>query len=374
MAGTVNNDYEDVMNARKAATMKETDRKCPECGGTMDFDPATGGLHCPYCDHTEAVPEKNTDKGPERAAELDFESAELTGNCDWGTDHKTVTCKSCGAVSVYDALQVANECPYCGSNQVMEAADVNTLAPGGVVPFKITREKAGERFKKWLGKKLFCPSKAKKSAEADSFQGVYLPYWTFDTDTSTEYQGEYGKDRKVQRGKEETTVTDWFRTSGTYNEFIDDQLVCASDRHDKKILNAIEPFDTADNRAYKPEYLAGFAAERYSTGLKDAWKTGKFLINKRLESNISSRIRSQYNADHVRNIRMNTTFSDITYKYLMLPIWISSFRFNGKIYQFMVNGQSGKVGGESPVSALRVLLAILLGLVIIVILYNLLFS
>ena len=376
MAGTVNNeyDYEDVMNARKASTMKETDRKCPECGGTMDYDPATGGLHCPYCDHTEEVPEKKTDKGPERAKELDFESAQLTGNCDWGIEHKTVTCKNCGAVSVYDALEVANECPYCGSNQVMEASDVDTLAPGGVVPFKITRESAGERFKKWLGKKLFCPRKAKQSAEADSFQGIYLPYWTFDTDTSTDYNAEYGKDRKEQRGKEETTVTDWYRTSGTYNEFIDDLLVCATDRHDRKILNAVEPFDTADNHAYKPEYLAGFAAERYSTGLKDAWKTGRSLINKKLENNIRSRIISQYNADHVRNIRMNTTFSDITYKYLLLPIWISSFSYNGKIYQFMVNGQSGKVGGESPISALRVLLAILLGLAIIVLLYNVLFS
>ena len=84
----------------------------------MDFDPATGGLHCPYCDHMEEIPP--SENVPQKAEELDFASAELTGNCDWGVAQKTVTCKSCGATSVYDALEVASECPYCGSNQVME--------------------------------------------------------------------------------------------------------------------------------------------------------------------------------------------------------------------------------------------------------------
>ncbi|MCR4657424.1 MAG: hypothetical protein K5770_14550 [Lachnospiraceae bacterium] len=371
MADSSEFDIEQVMNAKKASTMKETDRKCPQCGGTMDYDPAILKLHCPFCDYTEEIPAAEVSSGKEKAEELDFASAESTGNFDWGTEQKTVTCKSCGAVSVYDALDVANECPYCGSNQVMEASGIDTLAPGGVVPFKITKETAGNNFTKWLKKKWFCPGKAKQSAKAESFQGVYLPYWTFDTLTNTDYRAEYGKDRKVKNGKQETTVTDWYNTSGNYTEFIDDQLVCGSDRHDRSILGAIEPFDTEDNRAYKPEYLAGFIAERYSRGLKDAWTTGKFLIQKRLEGNISSRVRTEHHADHVRNIRMNTVYSQITYKYLMLPIWISSFTFKGKIYQFMVNGQSGKVGGKSPVSALRVLLAILLGLAIIVLLYYL---
>ena len=372
MAGTVNNEYnyESVMNAEKVSTLKETDRKCPQCGGTMDFDPATGGLHCPFCDYTEEIKAGSAGNGPEKAEELDFASAEQTGNCDWGTEQKTVTCKNCGATSVYDALDVANVCPYCGSNQVMEAAAVDTLAPGGVVPFKVTAKQAGEAFTKWLKKKWFCPGKAKKSAEADSFQGVYLPYWTFDSDTYTTYDAEYGKDRRVRRGKEETTVTDWYRTSGSYSEFIDDELVCGSDRHEKGILHSIEPFDTADNKAYKPEYLAGFVAERYSLGLKDAWEKAKEQIRKKLQNGISSQIRSQHAADHVRNIRMNTRHSNITYKYLMLPIWLSSFEYNGKIYQFMVNGQSGKVGGKSPISVLRVLLAILLVIAIIVLLYN----
>lgn len=357
--------YDEMMNSEKAATMKETDRKCPQCGGVMDFDPTTGGLYCPYCDYREEIPVQNT-AGDEKAEELDFEKAEFTENCDWGVSKKTVTCKSCGATSVYDALEVASECPYCGSNQVMEASDVKTLAPNGVVPFKITAKQAGERFIKWLGKKWFAPKAAKQSAQADSFTGIYLPYWTFDSDTFSRYTAEYGIDRTVGEGDNKKTVTDWHRTSGTFDQFIDDQLVCGTTNHDNNILSMVEPFDTADNKAYKPEYLAGFGAERYSIGLKDAWNKAKEFIKSKLEGLIRSKITSQYNADHVRNLIINTDYKNITYKYLLLPIWISSFTFNGKIYQFMVNGQSGKVGGKYPVSPWRVAIAILIAIVVLI--------
>ncbi|MCR4924067.1 MAG: hypothetical protein K5931_08695 [Lachnospiraceae bacterium] len=362
-------DYEEVMNAEKAKTMAETDKKCPRCGGTMDFDPASGGLHCPYCDFTKEIEAARDEEGNESAAELDFETAEQTGNCDWGVAQKTVTCKNCGAVSVYDALEVANVCPYCGSNQVMEANDINTLAPGGVVPFKISSDNAGALFTGWIKRKLFCPSKAKQSAKAESFQGVYLPYWTFDSDTTTSYSGDFGRDRKVKKGNEERIVTDWYPTSGVYRHFFDDELVCGSNRLDEGILNAILPFDGKDNKVYKPEYLAGFSAERYSVGLKDSWEKAKNLISAKIRGLISDKIISENRADRVRNLSLRTSYSNIKYKYLLMPVWISSFTYKGKIYQFMVNGQSGKVGGKSPISALRVLLAILIAIVIIVLLY-----
>ena len=121
-------------------TKQETDKKCPQCAGTMDFDPATGGLLCPFCGFTKAIdaPESAT-----AAAELDFESAENTGNCDWGVAKKTVICKACGGEMIYDELQIAGECPYCGSNQVREEKGANSLAPGGVCPFKIDKKTAG---------------------------------------------------------------------------------------------------------------------------------------------------------------------------------------------------------------------------------------
>lgn len=351
-----------------AKTMEETDKKCPSCGGVMDFDPATGGLSCPYCGHKEAIPVD--DEIPSKAEELDFESAESTENCNWGVETKTVICKACGAETIYDSLQLAAVCPFCGSNQVMEANDKNTLAPGGVVPFQITDKEAADLFKKWIKRKWFCPKLAKESAKPKSFNGVYLPYWTFDTNTRADYTAEYGKTRSIKEKNGETrTVTDWYHTSGSYSTRINDELVHASTTHDQVMLLGLEPFDTENNKAYKPEYIAGFTSERYTIGLKEAWEIAKCSINSRLRNAISSQIRSNHSADEVRDIQMTAFYQDITYKYLLLPIWISNYKYNDKVYQFMVNGQTGKVSGRSPISIGRVAVAILIGIILAVIFY-----
>ena len=354
-------------NVSQASTLKETDKKCPQCGGVMDFDPNIGGMACPYCGYEEEIV-----KEAASAAELDFEKAENTDSCDWGAKKKQIICKSCGAETIYDALDVASECPYCGSNQVMEANDENTLAPGGVIPFAITNEQASANFKQWIGKKFFCPKLAKQSAEPDAFTGIYLPYWTFDTDTFSRYSGKYGIEReeryKDSQGNVQTkTVTDWHRTSGIYKLAIDDELVQGSERHDSAMLKGLEPFETEKNVPYKPEYVAGFAAERYSVGLKAAWEKAKESISRKIKSNVTSKIIQDNHADHAKDVKVATTFNKITYKYLMLPIWCSSFKYQDKVYQFMVNGQTGKVYGKTPISVGKVILVIAIILAIIAI-------
>lgn len=361
-----NQDYNVEENSAPiiADTKKETDRKCPQCGGIMDFDPAVGMLHCPYCDYQEEIPPENEEVLS--AVEADFETAEQTGNCNWGVETKTVFCKSCGGEMVYDALQTAGECPYCGSNQVMEAKGKDTLAPGGVCVFKIDAKGAAERFKAWIKKKWFCPNAAKESAKPKDIKGIYLPYWTFDTDTYSRYTAQYGINRKEKKQNgEEVTVTDWYDCNGDYKKFIDDQPVCGTKQHDQSLLSGVLPFDTADNVTYKPEYVAGFASERYSIGLKDAWETAKSIISGNLTSNITSQIKNENKADEVRNLKIHTDFNGIKYKYLLLPVWMSYFKYNGKVYNFMVNGQNGKVSGKIPISGLKVAIAIGIGVLVV---------
>lgn len=349
-------------------TKKETDKKCPRCGGVMEFDPKSSRLRCIYCDYEEKITENRVDAGT--ADELDFFGAEETGNCNWGMETKTVICKMCGGESVYDAMQIAGKCVYCGSNQVMEEKGKNTLAPGGVCVFKVDKKTAGENFKKWLGKRFFCPKAVKEAAEMDKFCGVYLPYWTFDTDTVTNYSARYGIDRRRKKsdGSSET-ITDWYTTSGTYKQFIDDELVSASIQYDKMLMSKIEPFYTKENVAYKPEYISGFAAERYVVGLKEGWGRAKSSIYGKLRNSVRQHIRNEKRADRVDNLVTNTTYNHITYKYLLLPIWISSFRYGEKTYQFMVNGQTGKVAGKTPIDKVKVTI-----LICIAVLLFLLFS
>lgn len=195
-------------------TEKETDKKCPNCGATVFFDPATGGMHCDYCGYTCELPSADAEN---EICEMDFESALHTESFDWGEQKKEVQCKQCGAVTVYDALETAAVCPFCGSTSVMPAANENTIAPGAVCPFSVTKEQAGERFTRWLKGKLFAPRKAKKNASPEAFQGVYLPYWTYDAQTTSNFTGRAGYDRTVKdRDGNSKTVTDWRHVSGVY--------------------------------------------------------------------------------------------------------------------------------------------------------------
>ena len=345
------------------------DAECTSCGASIEFDPSGGNLKCPYCGYETTIAPAESE-AESVAQEMDFAQAEATGNFDWGAEKKTIICKSCSAETIYDALQVADSCPYCGSNQVMEANDKNSLAPNGVCTFEISDKQAGKNFEKWIKGKWFMPTEAKRNAKPDAFNGIYVPYWTFDTKTSSRYTAEYGKDRQVKdKDGKEKTVTDWYPTSGFYQEFIDDHLVSATNRYDRDMMKKVEPYNVLNNKGYRPEYVAGFLAERYSIGLKDGWNQARKEIHHHLENKISKKIKHDNHADRVRSLKFSTTHDGITYKYLMVPLWLSSFTYKEKIYHFMVNGQTGKVGGDVPTSPIKVAFAIFVTFAVLFILW-----
>lgn len=355
-----------MSNERQEEYLKEVDEhdaKCPTCGASIQFNPESGKLHCSFCGYEEEVEQPDSIED-QFAQELDFHQAEAQKSFEWGKEKKVVICDACAAEMIYDALEVANVCPYCGSNHVMEAAAENSLEPNGIIPFAVTKEQANSNFRKWIKRKWFAPNEAKRSAKADAFSGVYLPYWTFDSKTRTRYSARYGKNRTVSDKDGKTrTVTDWYHTSGTYERFIDDHLVRASKRYNDRILKQVEPFGTHQSLTFNKDFLHGYIAERYSVGLEEGWEQAKQEIHSRLRSEIDSHIRQRHFADKVANLQISTVHSKVKYKYLMLPLWLSSFKYKEKIYQFMVNGQTGKVGGQSPISPIKVAFAVLLGLI-----------
>lgn len=341
------------MNATVTKTEQETDKKCPACGGVMEFNPSNGTMACPYCGYEEEIQVEHKDFV---AKELDFSMVDDDDtSCDWGTATKTVICKSCGAETLYDVNEMANVCPYCGSNQVMEQENSKVMAPGGVVTFQISAKEASERFREWIGKKFFCPKLAKESAKPKAFKGLYTPFWTFDSNTKSTYTAEYGIDRvEEDKDGEKHTVTDWHKTSGKYKVFFDDILISGSSQQNEYMLQELEPYDTTKAVEYKPEYMAGFAAEKYSIKVKDAWKKAKQKIKSMLHSDIDKKIRREKKCDHVSNLKIKTVHENVTYKYLLLPVWISSFQYKDKVYHFMINGQTGKVSGDTPISWTKV--------------------
>ena len=355
-------DINEAEQIKTDITEEVTDKKCPNCGATVVYDPETRGILCEYCGYQKALPQPDSDQV---ISEIDFNSTDNKNSYNWGAQKKAIVCSNCGGESIYDVLETAAVCPFCGSTSVMPAASSDSIAPGGVCPFEIPMNKAGGLFSKWLKGKLFTPSAAKKQAKPDAFKGVYLPYWTFDSMTTSPFTGQAGYDRRVKRGDSYVTETSWKPVSGVYQEFIDDQLIVASKRHEDSGVKKAEPFDFNKMVPYRPELVAGFIAERYSVGLQEGWKAAQEAIKNQLRSNIEGHIRTNWHADRAGSVRFATQFDKITYKYILIPVWISSFIYKGKNYQFVVNGQTGKVGGKAPISALRVTIAILIALAII---------
>ena len=347
-----------------AKTMEQTDKKCPSCGGTVVFDPETGGMLCPFCGYTKELPKPEDNTAMQ---ELDFETAKNRASFDWGQKMKTVICKQCGGETVYDALETADCCPFCGSTSVMPVDDQeDVMAPGGVVPFAISQEKAAQLFKSWIGHKWFAPNDAKKSCSAKDINGVYLPYWTYDSDTTSTYTARIGFDKK----KGDKVVTEWRNTSGIFTEFIDDYTVFASKKSDNNpYIKSVSQFDFSKLRPYSPDFVAGFSAERYSVGLDEGWENAKKGINQKLQGDIRTSIRQKTRADKVSDLRFSTMYENITFKYLLAPIWLASYKYKDQIYNIVINGQTGKVGGKAPVSAIKVILFILAILALIIILY-----
>lgn len=364
MAENLGNTAEQVEEISQGFTEDVTDKKCPNCGATVVYDPETLSMSCPFCGYSRQLP-KPEDNGQD-VEELDFSSAKNRESLDWGKAKKSLVCKNCGAETIMDSADTAQCCPYCGSTQVMPVDDDDSVvAPGGVVPFEITKEKAAQLFKSWMKGKFFAPNEAKKSCEAKNFSGVYLPYWTYDSQTTSPYEIKLGFNHKDAKGNTYTTYRTYY---GIYERFIDDEVVYASKKTNNPYIKSASKFDFSKLRKYSPEFIAGFLAERYTVGLDEGWNIAKGQIKDTLENEISSMEKKRRKADSVSKLTFNTSYAKVTYKYILAPIWIANFKFKDKLYNIVVNGQNGQIRGEAPVSPIKVILTILAIIAVIVIL------
>ncbi|MEK3934454.1 hypothetical protein MKY41_03970 [Sporosarcina sp. FSL W7-1349] len=344
-------------------TVEQTEvKKCTSCGGNTVFDPASGALKCPFCGS-----EAEIEATRENTAELDFQEALEEEIHGWDDEKRVFRCENCGAETLLDKDQVAAFCTFCGSSHIAVSEHQAGIKPALVVPFQIPKEEAIDKFKDWMKRRYFAPSKLSQTYQLNKMTGTYLPYWTFDSRTVSQYVVRIGtyyyvtetrtviEDGKPKTVTEQVRKTSWRTERGRYRHFFDDVLVKASRNSATGLINKIEPFQLSGLLDYKREYVSGFLAERYSIPLKEGWQDARRIIDRGIENGIYG----QVHGDEVQLVDVATDYRDITYKHILLPIWISSFQFNQKVYQFLVNGQTGKVSGNSPISILKVSIAVL---------------
>ncbi len=352
----VNNPQSDFDEAPATAS---TSFKCPACGGVMVFDPQGQSLQCEYCKNVI-----NLDDTKQDPTAYGFDNDSELNPQVWGEKRHSVKCKSCGASTVFDAYIVADKCPFCSNSNIQEEVITNGIMPESLIPFKITEDTAIAQYKKWLKGKWLAPTKLKKGVNNQYVQltGMYVPCWSFNADTNSFYTAMAGKyyyvtvyrtetrDGKSVQVPHQERRTKWYPVSGQYAKDFRDYIVDASIHIDDDMIAGIQPYNLKELSPYKPEFLSGFKAERYSVDLKTGWETAK----ERLSPQIEDGIRSQIVADEVKDIRFKTSYYNKKYKHILLPLWFSSFKYKGKTYGYMINGQTGRVDGKSPLSPWKV--------------------
>jgi LSD1 subclass zinc finger protein len=344
---------------------------CESCGADVQWNPGSSSLRCAYCGAERAI---TTPAGEvkEKCVEAALRAPRNVG---WGAERKAVACKRCGAHTTLEPHVAATRCAFCGTNAVVEApADPNIVRPEGLLAFRVPKEQAVTSFRNWLGTLWFRPNDLTSSSRLTEIQGVYVPFWTFDAATESDWTAEAGyyyyvTVQRVQNGRtvnvQERRVR-WEHAEGSLSKFFDDVPVPASRGIDSKLAGAIEPYPTADLITYEPSYLAGFLAEENAIDLEEALVQAK----ERMNSAIRSACAAEVPGDTHRSLEVDTTFSALAYKNALIPIWIAAYDYRGEPYRYIVNGVTAKASGTAPWSWVKITLAIMAALIVaMVVLY-----
>lgn len=351
--------------------------QCPNCTADMTFDAETQSLKCGHCGSTVAVAAQ---EGHQAIVEYDLDQGlARSAQRGLGAPVRTVKCQECAAAVSFTENVTSTACEFCGSAQVLaQESNRNLIRPESVVPFKVDGGSAAASFKQWLGSLWFRPSDLQKRARVATMAGVYIPYWTFDAAVGSSwtaqagyyyYETEYYTDRDekgntVQKTRQVRKVR-WEPAWGSRNDVYDDVLVCASQGLPEDLATKLGTFDTGGLQPYDPGYLAGWKAEEYAVDLNGGWQRAVGII----ESSQYERCASDIPGDTHRNLHVTNRFGNERFKHVLLPLWISAFRYNNKAYRFLVNGQTGEVVGKAPWSVFKIVMFILaillvLGLII----------
>jgi DNA-directed RNA polymerase subunit RPC12/RpoP len=344
---------------------------CPACGAEATWHPAKQSLVCGYCG-TVSPATLSADGSLVREHDL---ARVLRGAPEsergWQAQRTMVKCQSCQAVSAFDAARVGQRCDFCGSSALVEYDEIQEIIrPESVLPFRVSETQVRDSIRRWYGSHWLAPGRLKARALTDTVHGVYLPYWTFDARVEADWQaqaGYYYWDSESYRDSEGNLKTRqvrkvrWEPASGQVSHFFDDDLVCGSAGVDPALIGRIEPFPTAELVPYDPGYLAGWVVERYRVDLRQASEQSR----EAMEAAITEMCARAVPGDTHRALHVDAEYHDRTFKHILVPVWLLAYDYGRKRYQVVVNGVTGVIAGQYPLSMWKVALLVL-GVVVLV--------
>jgi len=319
---------------------------CPKCGAHMEFDIHANDLVCRSCGYVLETEELSA---ADREQVMDFVLPTARGH-RWAVSQQQFSCQQCGASSLWPPGQKSIRCPYCGSDHLIESLETAELVdPQAICIMKIDEGEAASRAVEWLGRGWTTPDDLKESSQKSLLRPAYYPFWTFDGTLDIHWSCD------VNEGSSDSP--NWIMRKGVTFELFDDELVSGLQRVKSKDVRDLEPFNLKDVVKFKPEYLAGWPALTYDRPLAKASLLAREQIVRKVRRSLYSRVLPGRSKRNLNTGVVN--WSDMTFKHILLPVWIGIYRYRDQEYKIMINGQTGKVSGEKPRDTLKTIAIII---------------
>ncbi|WGK65921.1 zinc finger domain-containing protein [Croceiramulus getboli] len=345
----------------------ELKKVCKNCGAALHYKPGTTSITCAYCGHEEAIETTASIHELELQAYL-----QKMGAQSYSESISMLQCRNCGANQHVEEHYKSLHCVYCG--EVLITEDLHQeewILPGAVLPFQIDPKRSYAIFKQWVDGLWFAPNKLKKAAlDPELTKGLYLPYWTFDAQLTADYQGQRGdhyyvtKTYRDSKGKTRTRQerrTRWSSAAGRVAGFVDDTVIAASVKSTGRIPAAVARWNLTKLQPFSSKFLAGFVTEKYTLPLQD----GHLQAQQEMKAIAERWARKDIGGDEQRVSQLDLQLEEETFKHVLLPVYISTYRYRGKHYNFYINGENGMIKGKRPYSFWKIFFTIVGGLLLL---------
>lgn len=340
---------------------------CPGCNAQLHFNPKQQQLECEHCGTKVAI-----DKGSDHIRENSLrQQMAATGDPTVTIEQMVYKCNRCGSETVFTSETPTFICSFCNFEVVNPVAyKTRIIQPSGIIPFSIDNQQSVTIFKTWLGKGWWAPGDLRQFARQDALHGIYLPFWTYDAQTHSNWSGYGGRhyyetesytDSNGNRQTRQVQRTEWIYRSGTYDFFFDDILIGGATELSQSEYESIFPYKLEELVNFDARYLSGWQADVYDIAVNDGYAKAEDIMSAAIHNACADMCR----IDTYRDLSVDTSYGDQTYKHILLPIWVCSYLYKNKKYHFLINGQTGKIYGKKPVSTAKVVITILLVLLVV---------
>lgn len=295
---------------------------CKNCSGKLIFNPASQKLECAACG-SSFRPEDIHDVYAEVHAKY--------------YDARVYTCEHCGAEVVTSDSEVSTFCVYCGNPAIVFSRIAKQYMPDGIIPFSVTKQDAIKYVNLKFRRNPMVPKEVMDKLVPENVRGIYVPYWVINAKfTESNMLSGYVKQGKRSEKR-------YYLRSGSVN--LKNVPIDGSNMLNDNTSMKLEPFYLEDARDFDEDYLNGFYSNTSDTSYQDLRESAAFRCHKLFADDAAKTVQA-------KDVKVEDAIYWVDIQddplYLMMPVWFFTFKYEGKPYTILINGQTGKVVGTMP--------------------------